>query len=195
MVCSNCGNKFISSAKFCPTCGVIINNSNKSIQHESFTLSTTEIQSFSKKKKILIGCLSLIILYTGYIVFSAMPSSSNEVALSSPTNKNIIPTITTTATEMINTYKNNEVKADRIFKNNYIEIKGRVSSIDSDITDSAVIRLSSKNNYEFTTVMASGDKDFQEKAIDLDKGQTVTLQCIGGGEIVGNPILNNCKIK
>lgn len=96
---------------------------------------------------------------------------------------------------MINTYKNNEVKADRIFKENYIEIKGKVSSIDSDITDSAVIRLSSKNDYEFTTVMASGDKDFQEKAIDLDKGQMVTLQCIGGGEIVGNPILNNCKIK
>ena len=43
--------------------------------------------------------------------------------------------------------------------------------------------------------MAKGDKDFQEKAINLDKGQIVTLKCIGGGEVIGSPVLNECKIQ
>lgn len=43
--------------------------------HKSFSLSPVDTQSFSKKKKILVGCLSLIILITGYITLSSIPNS------------------------------------------------------------------------------------------------------------------------
>lgn len=44
--------------------------------HKSFSLSPVDTQSFSKKKKILIGFLSLIILFTGYTTLSAISNSS-----------------------------------------------------------------------------------------------------------------------
>lgn len=210
--CSNCGNKLVQTSKFCTSCGVGVasssydsteqntsssplSNTETPPQHKSSVLSSVETKKISKKKKILVGVLCFIILYTFYIAFSAIPTSSNEQPNTASASASPINYIKTTATQMINTYKNNEVKADRIFKNNYIEIKGKVSSIDSDISDEAVIHLSSKNEYEFSTVIAKGDKNFQEKAINLDKGQIVTLKCIGGGEVIGSPVLNECKIQ
>ncbi|HAV4812189.1 TPA: hypothetical protein JIU58_18795, partial [Acinetobacter baumannii] len=99
----------------------------------------------------------------------------------------------TTATRIINTYANNEVKADTIYKDQYIEVTGKVDSIDSDISNNAVIWLSSNNEYEFRKIMANGDNNFIQNAIHLDSGQLIKLQCVGDGEIVGNPILRECK--
>ncbi len=99
----------------------------------------------------------------------------------------------TTATRIINTYANNEVKADTIYKDQYVEVTGKVDSIDSDISNNAVIWLSSNNEYEFRRIMANGDNNFIQNATHLDSGQIITLKCLGDGEIAGNPILRECK--
>ena len=47
-------------------------------------------------------------------------------------------------------------------------------------------------HHQLFNVMASGDNNFHNKAIELKKGQKITLICKGDGEIVGSPQLSNC---
>jgi hypothetical protein len=117
-------------------------------------------------------------------------SSAPPVAVLNATKPEYLKT---TATRIINTYANNEVKADTIYKDQYIEVTGKVDSIDSDISNNAVIWLSSNNEYEFRRIMANGDNNFIKSAIHLDSGQIIKLKCLGDGEIAGNPILKECK--
>ncbi|MEO4084603.1 OB-fold protein [Acinetobacter pittii] len=120
---------------------------------------------------------------------SNISSASSEAVSNVPKPKYL----KTTATRIINTYANNEVKADTIYKDQYIEVTGKVDSIDSDISNNAVIWLSSNNEYEFRKIMANGDNNFIQNATHLDSGQIITLKCLGDGEIAGNPILRECK--
>lgn len=89
--CSNCGNKLLQASKFCSSCGANItlisnesgevNTSNSplvntkastQLQHKSLTLSPIGREKFSKTKKIVIGFLGLIILFTGYITLGTI---------------------------------------------------------------------------------------------------------------------------
>ncbi|MBD3842202.1 MAG: zinc-ribbon domain-containing protein [Campylobacterales bacterium] len=104
--CSKCGCELLQKSKFCPSCGEnlsifknVINekhklknqsiNTNQSInptdksphsfrkpEHNSFSLSPVNTKSFSKPKKILITCLGLVILITGYTTLKAISNSS-----------------------------------------------------------------------------------------------------------------------
>lgn len=93
--CSNCGNKLVQASKFCTSCGTSTTSSNNDSteqnifrsplldtnknspqpQHKSFTLSTVETKTLSKKKKVLIGFLGFLILYTGYITLNSITNS------------------------------------------------------------------------------------------------------------------------
>lgn len=99
----------------------------------------------------------------------------------------------TTAQKMINTYANNEVRADAIYKDKIIKVTGIVSSIDSDFGDEADVLLGDGSEYTFNYVHASGDVNFHNQAINLQKGQKVTLLCKGAGEVIGSPFLHECK--
>jgi hypothetical protein len=99
----------------------------------------------------------------------------------------------TTAQEMIHTYENNEVQADAIYKDKIIKVTGIVSSINSDFGDEADVLLGDGSEYSFNDVHASGDVNFHNQAINLQKGQKVTLLCKGAGEVIGSPFLHECK--
>ncbi|HCT5879202.1 TPA: hypothetical protein OT180_002226 [Morganella morganii] len=95
------------------------------------------------------------------------------------------------ANDMQRVYSANEVKGDRIFKGRKVAINGVVESITSGVNDVPVVGLETDDrirnvNLEFA-------KKYEDIAVDLFKGQTVSFVCIGGTVIMGFPSVNECE--
>lgn len=89
-------------------------------------------------------------------------------------------------------YDQNEARADAIFKGRKIKITGLVTAIDKDFADNIVVMLKGLN--EFQSVHAEVMPSEAQKAFNLQKGKIVVMQCIGKGEVVGSPMLDECII-
>lgn len=86
-------------------------------------------------------------------------------------------------------YAANEIAADELYKGKPLKVTGKVADIASDVSDEPVVSLQVS---EFESVHATGlPKDVAAK---LAKGQSITVTCVGGGEMVGTPILDDCKL-
>ena len=189
--CKVCGNEISKGAK-CPNCG-------------------KDSRCFVSRHKVLtvigglviIGALGNIaggnsnnkISDNKQISVSNKISDNKQTSVSNENKKQMEPELSILATELINAYKENEVKADKMYKGKIVEVNGIVDGIDSDIDDKAVVRLSDGDEFSFYTVSCRIDDDNQDRACELKKGQNVTIVGVADGEIVGEPYIENCKIK
>lgn len=89
-------------------------------------------------------------------------------------------------------YDQNEARGDALYKGKLLHVTGAVMSVSKDFADDTVISLSGTN--QFQTVHASIQASEETKAINLQKGTTITVQCQGAGEVVGSPMLQDCLI-
>lgn len=101
--------------------------------------------------------------------------------------------INISARQLFAEYEANEVAADRKFKDQLLQVSGTVLKIDSGIGDGANVNLSTGDEYGFNSVIADGDEGFDNQAAEMSKGQSVTLNCTGGGEVMGSPLLRDCS--
>ena len=122
---------------------------------------------------------------------SKQTSASNE----NSNKKQMEPELNISATELINAYKENEVKADKMYKGKIVEVNGIVDGIDSGIDDKAIVRLSNGDEFSFDNVQCCIDDENQNKACELKKGENVTIIGKADGEIAGTPFIKDCKIK
>ena len=122
---------------------------------------------------------------------SKQTSASNE----NSNKKQMEPELNISATELINAYKENEIKADKMYKGKIVEVNGIVDAIDSGIDDKAIVRLSDGDEFSFDNVQCCIDDENQDKACELKKGENVTIIGKADGEIAGQPCIKNCKIK
>ena len=101
--------------------------------------------------------------------------------------------IAISASQLVAAYKENEVAADRRFKDKIIVATGKIERIGKDIIDSPYVLLSGEPADSFRSVQASfglGD----ERALELlQTGQLVTLQCRGRG-LMMHVQLDRCSI-
>lgn len=98
-----------------------------------------------------------------------------------------------TASELFAAYESNEVAADKQYKDQLLEVSGKVASIDSGLGDSANVSLATSN--QFLSVTAKGDDAFNDAAATLSKGQDIKVVCKGDGEVIGMPMLKDCVIQ
>lgn len=122
-------------------------------------------------------------------------SKQTSVSNENSNKKQMEPELNISATELINAYNENEVKADKMYKGKIVEVNGIVDGIDSDIDDKAVVRLSNGDEFSFDTVSCFIDDENQDKACELKKGQNVTIIGEAAGETIGQPYIKDCKIK
>lgn len=132
-------------------------------------------------KKVLLG-LGLAIL------LSACGTGNEPVAEDAVQE----PTVDTTAENILNAYNRNEVAADQEYTGRNIRVAGIVTEISSAYDNSAQVSLGDNGSYK--TVQAFGDEAFNAKAARLTKGQNVSMTCVGNGEVIGMPMLNECVI-
>jgi hypothetical protein len=163
--CKECKNKISKKAKQCPSCGV-------------------KISKFSLAAKVLIGFL--VVCY----LIGKFESSSTTSSVATPVVQEKI--IEVSAANIAKEYEKNEARADAIYKGNLVRISGTVAAIDKDFSDDTVVNLVGLNM--FTNIHATMEKSEESKAINLQKGAKVILQCRGNGEVVGSPMLKQCII-
>ena len=191
--CKVCGKEISKGAK-CPNCG-------------------KDSRCFVSRHKVLTVIAGLVIIgalgsITGgnsnnkisdnkQTSVSVENSDSKQTSVSNENSnkKQMEPELNISATELINAYKENEVKADKIDKGKIVEVNGIVDAIDSGIDDKAVIRLSDGDEFSFYNVHCYIDDENQDKACELKKGENVTIIGKEDGEIAGQPCIKNCKIK
>ena len=118
-----------------------------------------------------------------------------SVSTENSNKKQMEPELNISATELINAYKENEVKADKMYKGKIVEVNGIVDGIDSGIDDKAIVRLNDGDEFSFDDVICYIDNDNQNKACELEKGQNVIIIGEASGEIAGTPCIKDCKIK
>ena len=122
-------------------------------------------------------------------------SKQTSVSNENSNKKQMEPELNISATELINAYKENEVKADKTYKGKIVEVNGIVDGIDSGISDEAIVRLSDGDEFSFDDVICYIDNDNQDNACELKKGENVTIIGKADGEIIGEPVIKDCKIK
>ena len=122
-------------------------------------------------------------------------SKQTSVSNKNSNKKQMEPELSISATELINAYNENEVKADKMYKGKIVEVNGIVDGIDSDMDDKAVVRLSDGDKFSIYTVSCYIDNNNQDKACELKKGQNVTIVGKADGEVIGQPCIKDCKIK
>lgn len=205
--CPECSSKINNQSSSCPDCGFPLTRARIDSRSIPPPLPQTNIvgnkfkeHSRQKGYKQASGAQVVVVLVTAFISFyffigfdqnEGFLETVADQTVESPAETNI--DIETTAEKMANTYEANEVNADNIYKDRVIKITGTVDSIDSNFSDEAIVRLSSGDEYSFTTVDTSGNTEFHNQAINLNIGNRVTFICIGNGEIIGSPQLTDCR--
>lgn len=191
--CKVCGKEISKGAK-CPNCG-------------------KDSRCFVSRHKVLTVICGLVII--GALGSVTGGNSNNKISDDKQTSvsvensddkqtsvsnensnkKQMEPELSISATELINAYNENEVKADKMYKGKIVEVNGIVDGIDSDMDDKAVVRLSDGDEFSIYTVSCRIDDDNQNKACELEKGQNVTIVGEADGEVIGMPFIKDCKIK
>ena len=148
--------------------------------------------------KVLLGMLlgvGLLVLVVVFVGVSSHSNSSNRTADDSTASvaTEAPPAISVTAPKLWADYHANEVAADNIYKGKQVLVKGVVTSINKDFTDSVYLSLSTFN--EFESVHADIKNDYVTEAAQLSTGQIVTVSCEGGGMVMASPILRECSIQ
>jgi putative nucleic acid binding protein len=102
--------------------------------------------------------------------------------------------IITTAPDLINDYKANEIAADQRYKGRVVQVSGAVDSIGKDIMDSMYLTLSSGEEFGLTSVQCFFNDSAGASLARLQKGERVTVICVCDGKF-GNVILKDCALR
>ncbi len=86
-------------------------------------------------------------------------------------------------------YSANEIAADQQYKGKLLRVSGVIEAIDSDFGDEPVVRLTAG---DFDSVHLKGLP--ASLAAGLHKGQQIVAVCVGDGEVMGSPMLDECSV-
>jgi hypothetical protein len=100
----------------------------------------------------------------------------------------IIPIVT--ASKLISEYKNNELAADKKYKDKPVRIKTVASAIKSDIGGRGFIVASGANAYSNVYIYIN-EKD--DRILSLGKGSKIDFICYGNGMTLNTPMLKPCE--
>ena len=137
-----------------------------------------------------------VLIAFGFIgaMFSDDSTSGTTTSMDTAETSEVAETaVPVTSQQLFNAYDNNEMSADKQYKDKLLLIEGTVASIDSGLTDNAQVQLATSN--DFMSVTATGDEAFDNAAASLSKGQTISVLCRGEGEVIGSPMVGDCVIQ
>jgi hypothetical protein len=105
-----------------------------------------------------------------------------------------LPEGSTTATAIAQAYEENTVAADQRFKGKKFKITGTVADINTDFMGDPYVTLKGGVN-QFMEPQFGFDKSSSAQLASLKKGATITLVCIGKGDIAKTPIWGSCELQ
>ena len=102
--------------------------------------------------------------------------------------------INVTADELLAAYKENELAGDKQFKGKTLLVTGVLDSIQSGIGDSPFLLLKAGDEFEFNMPQAHFNASETDSLVALKKGARIQIQCVSEGEMMGAPMLKDCKV-
>ena len=165
-VCPTCGNEVVKEAIVCPSCGIALKKAKK---------------PFYKKWWLwAIVVIAVIVITAPGENNKTTPATSNNT-----TQEQNIEYTAYTADQLIKDLNENALKAENTYKDQYVELTGKLSTIDSD---GSYISLGSTDPWEFTTITCYINNDTQlEKVMEMSTDDTVTVtgKIKSVGEVLG----------
>lgn len=199
--CVNCGSVIPANYDVCPVCGAVLRQGvpvqNVFEQNTQQGPSVQQVQIVKPKKKFYKRWwFWLIVVIVVFGVVGQVGSDDREEAVvqesnsSEPSNQveegNPVEYMSVNANDMITMLDENPVVAADTYKDKYLEITGRLGSIDSS-GDYISLRRSD-DELTFTTIMCYIKNDEQLEAVKtLKSDDTVTVRgkCTDVGEVLG----------
>lgn len=139
---------------------------------------------------LVVGVFILGLVFIAIWIFrpSGVPGADNSAA-----TQDSLQVISVSAPKLWTDYHANEVAADEQYRGRRLIVRGQVTSISKGIVDDVYVLLSTFN--EFEAVHADLKPEYQSEAARLRIGQIITVKCVGGGMVVGEPFLKECSIE
>lgn len=171
--CSVCGAEIAKNAKVCPKCG----------------------NKIKRSKKGIIAIIAIIIIIVA-IANSGDKSNntdkkanttvSSKTTETAKTEEKVIEYTTYDVSQLVNDLENNALKAENKYNNQYVELTGKLTSIDSS---GAYICISPTNDtFTFIDVQCYIKNDEQkQKVAELNNGAIITVKgkIKSVGEVLG----------
>lgn len=170
ITCKACEKEIAKGAKKCIHCG-------------------KDQRNFFMKHKI-VSAILVIALLGG--LGNALGSGDTSEVASNSVNKE--EAIVVSAADLSKAYEENEVSADKIYKDNMVSVTGTIIDI-GVILERTYIVLDSEVDLSLTDVQCFFyDKNEIDKIADLDKGDVVTIEGKVDGKVI-NVSIEKCIIK
>jgi len=118
----------------------------------------------------------------------APPNQLAEEAKSAPRKQYV----SARAKELFDEYHANEVAADLKYKGRDVLIVGTVQSIDKNVLNNVVVRLSTRNKFQPVSVTLK--RSNRNAAAAFKKGDILTFDCKGDGMLTGSPSMKECDL-
>ena len=150
-------------------------------------------RNFFKKHKIITGILVLFLIG---IINSALKDDTTtptNTTNNTPVAKQEIEALKISAIDLAKQYVDNEVKADKDYKDKLIEVNGKITEIGVSFGQTYIV-LSSGVDFSLTNIQCFfDDKAEIDKISDLNKGDTVTVQGTVDGKSLNVGVVK-CKL-
>jgi hypothetical protein len=127
---------------------------------------------------------------------AANASSSAATPATAPTKARDFsdrPALHADAKDILEAYKNNEVRADGQYKDKIVEIRGKVGDVKKDITDSIYVTVGTGADFEIPEVQCFVKDSETKAAAALNKGDDVTVHGHVDGLLM-NVLVKDCVI-
>jgi len=186
MFCQNCGRQIPDGSTFCTECG--------SPQNVNRVNQVNQTMPVNNKKKpggrIALGVVAAIIVLAVIIPKGDSKPVSASPSVESPEVSEAL--ISVSASDLYTQYDENEVNADKLYKDKLLQLSGVVDSVSVTLGQIQVII---NDGQEWSLVMVFCDfEDYQSDAVSaLKKGDNVIIQGRCRGKAL-TPALDDCAI-
>ena len=173
-VCKHCGAEIAVSAKTCPQCG---GKNKKPIYKRGWFIALCVI--------VVIAAVSSAGGEESKPAGGTTGSESASAYVSTPAEQEIVYTVCS-VDEMVDMLEANAMKAENTYNDQYVEVTGRLSNIDSDGKYISINPI--KDEWAFTGVQCFIKKDEQKQQVmEMSKDDRVTVRgkITSVGELLG----------